>query len=203
MKYNLELLKSKIAAIVPAAHTEGGEATLLINIDGKKYLDRRSTRWIIKKLALLFNIDLQAVRKNYGPQLGRKRYIPVPLGIELIYLPLTLKTDTFPVNRKMGYISLVQIEGTKEEKQNNIILLRSGQKLLCFNTSKTIQLRLKEGRLLQKILISELLPENPFYYVQQKTTCAAKAICREKRPHYTNTVSDSFAAAQDDNFNDK
>ena len=189
MKCNLELMKKKIAAIIPAAHAEGGEATLLINVNGKKYLDRRSTGWIIKKLALLFSIDLQAVKKNYGPQLGRKRYIPIPLGTKLIYLPFTLKTDTFPLDRKMGYISLEQIEGTKKGKDSNIVLLKNGLELSCFNTTPTIQLRLKEGRLLQKILKSELLPEDPPCYMQKKTSCAAGTVCREEMVCFTAAVS--------------
>jgi len=55
MKCHLELIKKKIAAIIPTAHTDGGEATLLVITDGSKYVDRRSTRWIIKKLAQLYN----------------------------------------------------------------------------------------------------------------------------------------------------
>ncbi len=177
MKCQLELMKKEIAAIIPASHAEGGEATLLIKVNGEKYLDRRSTGWIIKRLAQLYNIDLHAVKKNYGPLLGRKRYIPVPLCTTLIYLPLTLKTDTFPLDRKLGYISLEQIEGTKKETCSNILVLKNGLELSCFNTMTAIQARLRESRLLQKILKSERLQEDFSCYAQERTSCMAGTVC--------------------------
>ncbi|RJX29587.1 MAG: hypothetical protein C4554_00170 [Dethiobacter sp.] len=180
MKCHLELMKTEIAAIVPASHTEGGEATLLINVDGNKYLDRRSTGWIIKRLARLYNMDLQAVKENYGPLLGRKRYIPVPFSTRLIYLPLTLKTDTFPIDQKLGYISLEQIQGIKKENSGSILILKNGLELSCFNTLATIQSRLRESRLLQKILKSELQQEHSFYYAPEGASYAAEKTCSEE-----------------------
>jgi len=180
MKCQLELIKKKIAAVIPAPHAEGGEAALVITTDGEKYLDRRSTGWIIKRLAQLYNTDLHAVKKNYGPLLGRKRLIPIPLGVKLVFLPLTFKTDTFPLDRKLGYISLEQIKGVRKEADGNILVLKNSLELRCFNTMSTIHLKIREGGLLQKILKSELLQGEASCYLAEKNSCLAGTICREE-----------------------
>jgi hypothetical protein len=176
MKCQLELIKKEIAAIIPAAHAEGGEAALLINVEGEKFLDRRSTGWIIKRLAQLYNLDLSAAKKNYGPLLGRKRYIPVPLSTTLIFLPLALRTDIFPLERKLGYISLEQIKATRKEGDSSAVMLKNGLELSCLNTPATIQLRIRDGRLVQKILKSELREEYPSY-TSKRSSGTAVTVC--------------------------
>ncbi|MDO9534306.1 MAG: hypothetical protein Q7J85_03015 [Bacillota bacterium] len=155
MKWNLELIRKEIAVMVPSSHSDGGEATMLITVKGEKYLDRRSTGWILKRLAHFHNIDLSAVKKNYGPILGRKRFIPIPLSEKLIYVPLTLKTNTIPVDEKLGYISLVEVLGFERGSEHNNLILKNGIELFCCNTLKTIEARYRESLLIQKIIQSE------------------------------------------------
>lgn len=184
MKCNLAQLKKEIAALLPSAHPEGGEATLLINNRGKKYLDRRSLGWIVKRLASLYSLDLAAIKNNYGPLLGRKRYLPIPLSPGLIYLPLTLKVDTIPPAARLGYISLVDIAGIKAGPEANTIVLQSGLELICPNTTVTIERRRRDGTLLQKILQGEQMGARNLYqyakgssFVAEKT-CSAEEIAR-------------------------
>ncbi len=159
MRCNLEEMKREIAALIPASHPQGGEATLLVTVKGEKILDRRSINWIIRRLAEYYNLDLRAIKKNYGPLLGKKRFIPLPLSRRLVYLPLTLKTDTIPQDKKMAYISLEQIRGAEskaEIKENAVIIsLRCGVKLTCCNALATIEGRIRDSRLIQKIILSE------------------------------------------------
>ncbi|MGI6329094.1 MAG: hypothetical protein ACOX1I_09215 [Dethiobacteria bacterium] len=159
MRCNLEEMKKEIAALIPASHPQGGEATLLITVKGEKILDRRSINWIIRRLAEYHNIDLRAIKKNYGPLLGKKRFIPLPLSQKLVYLPLTLKTDTIPVDKRMAYISLEQIGGVERKenlKESTVnILLRCGIELACCNALATIRTRIRDSKLIQKIILSE------------------------------------------------
>jgi hypothetical protein len=159
MRANLEEMKREIAALIPASHPQGGEATLLITVKGEKILDKRSINWIIRRLAEYNNIDLRAIKKNYGPLLGKKRFIPLPLSQKLVYLPLTLKTDTIPVDKRMAYVSLEQIGGV-ERKENTkestlTISLRCGIELTCCNALTTIRTRIRDSKLIQKIILSE------------------------------------------------
>jgi len=155
MKRNLEHIRKEIAVIMPSSHSDGGEAAMLITVKGEKYLDRRSAGWILKRLAHFHNVDLAAVKKNYGPILGRKRFIPIPLSEKLIYLPLTLKTNTIPVDEKLGYISLEEILGFKKGIEHSILILKNGIELFSCNTLKTIEGRYRESLLIQKIIKSE------------------------------------------------
>lgn len=177
MKCNLEQVKKEIAALLPSAHPEGGEATLLINAQGKKCLDRRSLRWILKRLASLYNLDLSAVKNNYGRLLGRKRYLPIPLSHKLIYLPLTLKTNTIPLAARLGYISLEEIISIKSSPEAHIIVLQSGLELLCLNTLATIRRRRRDSKLLQKILQSEQLEGKNLYHCAKGSSFAAEKRC--------------------------
>jgi hypothetical protein len=152
MKCNLEIIRKDIAVMVPSSHSDGGEATMLITVKGEKYLDRRSTGWIMKRLAHFHNVDLSAVKKNYGPILRRKRFIPIPLSHKLIYLPLILKTNTIPVDEKLGYISLEEVLGFKRGSEYSILILKNGIELCCCNTLKTIEGRYRESLLIQKII---------------------------------------------------
>lgn len=169
MKCNLEQVKKEIAALLPSAHPEGGEATLLINTRGEKYLDRRSLRWIVKRLASLYNLDLAAIKRNYGPLLGRKRYLPVPLTCSLIYLPLSLKAATIPPAARLSYISLKDIAGVKANPEANVIILQSGFELFCLNTPATIERRLRDGRLLERIMQGEQLKGENLYHLAEKS----------------------------------
>ncbi len=162
MKCNLIEMKKEIAALIPASHPQGGEATLLITVKGEKILDRRSTNWIMKRLAEYHNIDLLAIKKNYGPLLDKKRYIPLPLSQKLVYLPLTLKTNTVPKNERMSYVSLEQIRGVEKKEDQNIIFLRNGIELICCNTMPTIRTRFRDSRLIQKIILSEQEEEKKY-----------------------------------------
>lgn len=155
MKCNIEEMKKEIAVLIPASHPQGGEATLLITVKGEKILDRRSANWIMKRLAEYHNIDLRAIKKNYGPLLDKKRYIPFPLSKKLVYLSLTLKTDTVPKDKRMSYVSLEQIRGVEKKEDQNIILLRNGVELICCNTMPTIRTRFRDSRLIQKIIQGE------------------------------------------------
>ncbi|GEM_PF-3336896 len=159
MKCNLELMKREIAAMLPAAHPDGGEATLLVTVKNISYLDRRSTGWILKRLACLHNIDLHAVKGNYGGMLGRERYLPVPLSRTVIFLPVAFKTNTITSPRRLGYVSLLEIAAVKKEKESALLILKSGLELHCSNSVKTIEKRCREGELLQKILLIEQMED--------------------------------------------
>lgn len=166
MKYDLKQMRKKIAALLPASHPEGGKATFLVTTSGEKYLDRRSIKWILKRLARYFNIDLAAVKENYGQLLGRKRYLPLPFTRHLIYIPLTACFEKEGIEKELSYISLLEIAGIKKEATSNFLLLKSGIQLKCSNTLSTIEKRQREGRLVQKIIAEDMFSppdDEPLY----------------------------------------
>ena len=151
---------------------------MLINARGEKHLDRRSLRWIVRRLASLYNLDLAAIRNNYGPLLGRKRYLPIPFTYKLIYLPLSLKAATIPPAARLGYISLKDIAGFKANPELNVIILQSGFELFCLNAPATIERRIRDGRLLQKIMRGEQLKgENLYHLAKESLSLVAEKRC--------------------------
>ncbi len=161
MKYDLKRLKNEIAAIIPSAHPEGGEATLLITTGGDELLDRRSYRWILRRLAFFHNTDSAAARENYGPLLGCKRYIPLALGPNLVYFPLPLFPETLPGERRLGYISAAQVASVEEESGAVILVLNSGARVTCCESRPTVGKRLGCARALQQLKTGEYLSELP------------------------------------------
>ena len=145
MKCNLIEMKKEIAALIPASHPQGGEATLLITVKGEKILDRRSTNWIMKRLAEYHNIDLLAIKKNYGPLLDKKRYIPLPLSQKLVYLP-NAKTNTVPKNEKMLMFPWNRSESKRRPK--HYLSAQRHWLICCVLCPQWNQVR--DGRLIQK-----------------------------------------------------
>lgn len=155
MKYDLKSMKNDIAAIIPSSHPAGGEATLLITTKGNKLLDRRSFKWIIRRLAFYHNIDLNAARDNYGSLLGCKRYVPIALSSHLVYLPLPLQACTQGQERRLGFISCAEVKTVQKAQDTVELTLHNGIKMNCQESMATVKKRFQQGKVLLQIKSNE------------------------------------------------
>ncbi|MFY9115321.1 MAG: hypothetical protein WAO23_08805 [Dethiobacteria bacterium] len=148
---NVENYRERIAALVPFYDEEGGNATRIHTLDGVTFTDRRTTRWIIRKLARIFAVDLEALRHNYGQYLGISQGVPLPINKDLVMVPLKLRRIIGKNDGAGGYVNICAVQKVEEYTDldgfKSRIHLVGGQFISCIFNPKTVERRLCSGEI--------------------------------------------------------
>ncbi|NLI70871.1 MAG: hypothetical protein GX364_08425 [Firmicutes bacterium] len=166
----IEKYRERIAAIVPYYDEEGGNATRIYTIDGENFADRRTTRWVIRRMARVFSIDLEALRKDYGQYLGISQGVPLPISEDLVMVPLKLRQVIGKNDGAGGYVNICAVQKVEEYPDKGVfksrIHLTGGNYLPCVFNCRTVERRFCSGEIARERYIrnhgraSFLLKEN-------------------------------------------
>lgn len=163
-----EVYRDKIAALVPFYDDDGGSSTRLHTRDGDIITDRRTVRWILKKLARELAIDLEALRKIYGEYLSLSQGVPLPFSENMVMVPLKLRRVIGENDGAGGYVNVCAVEGVEESAEDDnyksLVHLKGGGKVFCLFTRRTVDRRLRLGRLArERYLYNSSRSRNSFF----------------------------------------
>ncbi|NLZ27441.1 MAG: hypothetical protein GX887_00570 [Firmicutes bacterium] len=143
--------RERIAAVVPYYDEEGGNATRVYTIDGSTFADRRTTRWVIRRMARAFAVDLEALRQDYGQYLGISQGVPLPISEDLVMVPLKLRQVIGRNDGAGGYVNICAVQKVEKYPGEGIfksrIHLTGGKCLPCVFNCKTVERRFCTGEI--------------------------------------------------------
>lgn len=137
---NISIIPDEICAVVPSVNHEYGDGTNLICIDGKEIFVNKSVKSIIKKIARLCLVDLDAVHKKYSDILNRKILIPIPLKNNIVFIPFKMREHMTKGDQVTGYVNALKID--RQIIIENKIVFLNGKEVEILNTKYTILERL-------------------------------------------------------------
>lgn len=140
-----------IGALIPFYDEQGGNSTRVYTLDGDTVEDSRTMRWILKKLAQHFAVDLESLRKRFGSYLGVTRGVPLPLREELVLIPFKFRKIIGDNDGAGGYVNLKAVERVEDfpagDGLKSRIILRHNYVVPCYYSRKTVEQRLRAGEL--------------------------------------------------------
>lgn len=143
------LLDKGIAAVVPKYEEGGGDMVEVITCDGVAAIYPHTVRWAIKRMALYYGIDLDAVKKHYKQMLNIKYNLPVPLAVDMILMPVKVRKPVVSGDSATGFINILQIDDVYEEQGKAYIKFRSGQGMLVLQSINTVRAHIKEANMVR------------------------------------------------------
>jgi hypothetical protein len=152
-----EVVERGIAAILPVY--DEGNVTRLITTDGDEIINRRTCRTVLKNLARIYGVDLSAIRQLYRKPLNKKLGVPIPLGIDILLIPVKFRKKPLGANDgTMGYVNFEQIHSVEsEERTTSLIELKSGVIVRPLVSKDTVLEYMKNARLVKNLYIKRHL----------------------------------------------
>lgn len=156
MNFNFEDSREQVAALVPYYDENGGNCTKIFTTSGEEFHDRRDIRWILKKIARIYALDLQALRHNTNQILGIKQGTPLFFSHNLVLVPLKLRKIIGKSDGAYGYVNICAVEKADDYPlKNNIfkslIYLQGEVGLPCVFTRKTVEEQLSRGKIIKRL----------------------------------------------------
>lgn len=146
----MEQVKDRLAAMVPHYDSQGGNITRIYTTGGEIITDRRTARWNLRRLARLYNADLQAIRDNYGKYLGCRQGVPMPFSAGLVLISLKTRLPVGKNDGGYGYINVSAVENiyaAPDCRGRCIIELAGGHKLTCLYACRTVQNKIRLAKI--------------------------------------------------------
>jgi len=152
MQFNFETAGEQVAALVPYYDENGGNATKVFTTSGEIFPDPRSVRWILKRMARVYAVDLEALRERYKNYLGIKQGVPLPLSANVVLVPQKLRRVIVESDGAGGFVNVCAVEGVddytdEEGKFKSTIYLTGGCSLPCVFTRGTVEQRIQKGHI--------------------------------------------------------
>lgn len=116
--------------------------------------DPRSVPGLIKRLASYHCMSLERMRGHYSKLLDKRSYVPLPLGANLVLLPVVFRRSEITGETTTGYINLPRVEQIlpppEPEKQQadpplSRVQFQGGYQLNTLNTQRTLRERMRQG----------------------------------------------------------
>lgn len=144
----MERWKDNLAALIPCYDPGGGNATLIYTISGELERDRRTVRWILRRLARACCVDLDAARLRFGEYLACNQGVPLPFTDALVLVPLKVRRPVGRNDGSWGYFNPAAVEDVvvgSDGSAGSVLLLHGGHLVGCLYTLKTVKKRLQAG----------------------------------------------------------
>ena len=142
------------AAIIPCY--DNGNAVKTIRLDGKSEIVHKNIRSFMRALEAESSIDIKGLKRNYLESLNRRNLIPIPLGVEIVMIPLRVRRGVAPGDGTMAYINLMQIKDMVGEK-DVVIWLENGENICTLESKKTIIKRMNVAYSIKEKYCSAML----------------------------------------------
>ncbi len=135
-----------LLALVPV-YADGGNACRIYTGCGD-YLDAHSLQWLLSRVAAYHGTGVKLLHQVYGPVLGRRNTIPLPLSREVLLLPLKMREARVAGDTTIGYVNghrVTRVEPAPAPYRSTLHL-REGLTLESFTTPATARERLLQGQ---------------------------------------------------------
>ncbi len=148
-----EVIEKGIAAMLPVY--DRGNVTKLITIDGDEIINKRTCRTVLKNLARIYGVDLPAIRQLYCKPLNKKLGIPIPLGNNILLIPVKFRKKPLGANDgTLGYVNLEQIHSVESDGRTaSLINLKNGVIVHPVVSKDTVLEYIKNARLVKNLYI--------------------------------------------------
>ncbi len=103
-----QYLEEGLLALLPFYEGDAGR-TMVHTLQGE-HRDRRSTGWLVQRIATYYHLDLGELRRRCGRLLNQRHHITLPLTSALVLLPVRARSSRVLGETTMGYLSLLQVE---------------------------------------------------------------------------------------------
>lgn len=116
--------------------------------------DPRSVKWLLKRLAHHYSVDLDSLRSHCRQILEMRSHISLPLDASLVLLPVKMRQSSSPGQTTMGFVNLLQVQEVlqpppgkkgKDESVLSVVVFKEGRQLYTLQTPKTMRQRLHQG----------------------------------------------------------
>lgn len=150
-----------IVAIEPCYGPEGGNMTRIYYKDGQVSLDQRRLETVLVNLLNLFGLELKKLRKNYSRYLNITLYVPLPITVELVFMPVKLRTPLAVKDGTTGYVNylamkgIVSAKGSEFEAAKCLIVLEGGHLMPCYTSRRNLEDRVKNCRIAHERFCSQ------------------------------------------------
>lgn len=144
----MERCRDHLAALVPCYDRDGGNATLIFTTGGDLLEDRRTVKWNLRRLARLYSVDLEALRRNQRDYFHCSQGLPLPLSPALVLVPLKTRAAVGKNDGCHGYFNpaaVVSVAAARDGPKRSSILLAGEHLLPCHYTLPTVRKRLRDG----------------------------------------------------------
>lgn len=146
MKKVENIIEMGICCLIPIYQANIGNATKLITENGQSFIDKRTTKTVLKIIAKYYTIHIEACREKYGKIIHQRLNVPICLHDKLLLVPFKMRKPKFTKDGALGYINLYDIEELKEKDNNTMIKLKSGVIIKLLNKIKTVQKHINEAK---------------------------------------------------------
>ncbi|MBP1763052.1 MAG: hypothetical protein H6Q65_110 [Firmicutes bacterium] len=141
----------QIAAILPQ-YRENGDTTLILSMDGEKFVVTVQVRTFIQQLARRQAIDLGALRSNAREVTHSQLLQPLAFCPAVLLCPMKVRQAKIKGDNCTGYINACAVESfeqavTNEEKPHCKVHLYNGMTLTVFLSARAIENQLRNARL--------------------------------------------------------
>lgn len=142
------------AAILPCY--ENGNAVKTIRLDGKSEIVHKNIRSFLRTLEKESSIDINSLKRNYFKSSNRRNLIPIPLGLEVVMVPVKVRKAVAPGDGTFGYVNLTQVKEMVGDK-DVIIWLNCGENICTLESKKAVVKRMKMGYSIKEKYCSSVL----------------------------------------------
>jgi|GEM_PF-612757 len=108
-KLSFEEIWQNINCLVPVYDEAGGNVTQVHMDDGRILTDTRKICTVLRNLAKIFAVDVEAARVKYSKLIDRKISVPIPLHLDLVVVPIKMRKLVAREDGAWGYVVLSKI----------------------------------------------------------------------------------------------
>jgi hypothetical protein len=108
-KLSFEEIWQNINCLIPVYDEAGGNVTQVHMDDGRILRDNRKVCTVLKSLAKVFAVDVEAARVKYSKLIDRKISVPIPLHRDLVLIPVKMRKPIAREDGAWGYVVLSKI----------------------------------------------------------------------------------------------
>jgi len=145
-----------VEAIIPIYGRNGGNATLVYDLNGQKLTLNKSVKSYLVTLARDIGKDVYNVRKMSKKALRRTNGVPLVFSECVVLIPVKVRKPITKSDGSYGYINLACIEDIINNENTTTIKLINNINIEALITTKTLNTKIIESNYLKDIYIRKM-----------------------------------------------
>lgn len=147
-----QIIQKGIEAILPVYIKDRGNCTTIYTREDEFILEK-TIKTIISNLCKYYHLDLTASNTTYGNLLSIKKYPPIPLTHDQIFIPIKTRIPIAKHDGAHGFVNINAIEKvvTSKSENNSIIYLSNNKTIKVYSKDCTIQRNINNGEIVKRL----------------------------------------------------
>lgn len=133
-----------------------GNAVTAVGKDGQTNIIHKSLKSFINRQLKENNLDMKSIRQNFSPITGRSSIIPLPLGVDVILIPVKVRRPLAPKDGAYGYVDMASVESVAG-REKAVIALSCGMEIKSLETKRTVVHRIKLGEMVKEKFTAKMI----------------------------------------------